>query len=164
MAEKSSKKSKIDAEMVRQLAELLDETGLSEIEYGTDEWHLRVAKGGVATTTVTTQAAAPASAAPAPAAKAETTAAADDGEHHADHPGVVVSPMVGTAYTSPDPESAAFVKVGDMVEEGDAVGEAVGQQPNVERALDRVERQCVGLHRHAGLGSGVDELDHSGPS
>jgi acetyl-CoA carboxylase biotin carboxyl carrier protein len=115
MADKQSKKSKIDADMVRQLAELLEETGLSEIEYGTDEWHLRVAKGGVAMTSV--------AAAPAPAAASNVEAApnADEGDSHADHPGVIVSPMVGTAYTTADPETPPFIKVGDVVSEGDTL-------------------------------------------
>jgi acetyl-CoA carboxylase biotin carboxyl carrier protein len=88
MADKQPKKSKIDADMVRQLADLLDETGLSEIEYGTDEWHLRVAKGGITTV-----------AAPAvtQAAEAEPTSSDDDSDSHANHPGVIVSPMVGPA-------------------------------------------------------------------
>lgn len=116
MADKSSKKSKIDAEMVRQLADLLNETGLTEIEYGNDEMHLRVAKGGVPMTSV---AAAPAAAPAAPIA--ETLSAADDADSPANHPGVVVSPMVGTAYTAADPETPPFVKVGDQVSEGDTL-------------------------------------------
>ena len=112
MADKQPK-SKIDADVVRKLAELLDETGLSEIEYGTDEWHLRVAKGGVPLTSV--------AAAPAATPMTETLHGADEGESHADHPGVVVSPMVGTAYTTADPESPSFIKVGDTVSEGDTL-------------------------------------------
>jgi len=113
MADKATKKSKIDSEMVRQLAELLHETGLTEIEYGSGDWHLRVAKGGVQQTV----AAAPVASQEAPLS--ETLV--DDHDAHASHPGVVVSPMVGTVYTSPDPESPAFVKVGDQVSEGDTL-------------------------------------------
>jgi acetyl-CoA carboxylase biotin carboxyl carrier protein len=112
MADKNSKKPKIDADIVRQMAELLDETGLSEIEYGTEDWHLRVAKGGVAV------ASAPA---PAAAPMAETMVGVVEGDGHADHPGVVVSPMVGTAYTTADPETPPFIKVGDTVCEGDTL-------------------------------------------
>ncbi len=112
MADKQPKNSKIDADMVRQLADLLDETGLSEIEYGTNDWHLRVAKGGVAMTSV-----APAPLAAAPKAEAPP----EENESHADHPGVVISPMVGTAYTTADPDSPPFVKVGDTVSEGDTL-------------------------------------------
>jgi acetyl-CoA carboxylase biotin carboxyl carrier protein len=112
MADKLPKKSKIDADMVRQLADLLDETGLSEIEYGTNEWHLRVAKGA------TTNAVAPAV---LQATVAEPANSEDEGDSHDNHPGVIVSPMVGTAYISPDPESPPFVKVGDAVSEGDTL-------------------------------------------
>ncbi len=117
MADKQPNKSKIDADMVRQLAELLDETGLSEIEYGTDEWHLRVAKGGIAMTSV----AAPAAPAAVAAPNVETTAGADESDSHANHPGVIVSPMVGTAYTTADPETPPFVKIGDQISEGDTL-------------------------------------------
>lgn len=111
MADKKPEKSKIDADLVRQLATLLDETGLSEIEYGTEEWHLRVAKGG----------GAPA-AAPVETPKTEGAGVhIEDVGAHADHPGVVVSPMVGTAYIAADPETPPFVKIGDQVSEGDTL-------------------------------------------
>jgi acetyl-CoA carboxylase biotin carboxyl carrier protein len=98
-------KSEIDSDMVRQLAELLDETGLTEIEYGKADWKIRVAKGGTVV-----QATAPAAAA-APVAEA---AAAPDPTH----PGTVTSPMVGVAYLTPDPDSPDFVSVGDTVSIG----------------------------------------------
>ncbi len=115
MAEKKpNKKSTIDAGLVRQLAGLLDETGLSEIEYATGDIHLRVAKGGG---TFAAPAAVAAVAAVAEGAHPEHSEA----EAHANHPGVVVSPMVGTVYTSPDPDTPAFVKIGDEVAEGDTL-------------------------------------------
>ncbi|MHA1597891.1 MAG: acetyl-CoA carboxylase biotin carboxyl carrier protein [Alphaproteobacteria bacterium] len=118
MADKKPSKPKqntIDADLVRELAELLDETGLTEIEYGNDEWHLRVGKGASAPAPVAATVVAP--------AMQETlnTPAMDDGDAHADHPGVVVSPMVGTVYTSPDSDSAPFIKIGDVVNEGDTL-------------------------------------------
>lgn len=100
-------KPQIDSALVHQLAQLLDETGLTEIEYGTQEWHLRVAKGAPAAMT-----AAPAGSAPPPAA---APAAETD---PAKHPGVVISPMVGVAYIRPEPDSPAFIQVGDEVQEG----------------------------------------------
>ena len=112
MVDKKSKKSKIDANIVRQLADLLDETGLNEIEYGTDEWHLRVAKTGTNSTTVPVV---------TTSIVAEPISVVDDSESHANHPGVIISPMVGTAYISPDPESPPFVKVGDTILEGDTL-------------------------------------------
>ncbi len=121
MADKKPKKSKIDANIVRQLADLLDETGLNEIEYGTDEWHLRVAKTGAGP--IMAAEIAPSAVHPvAPSsAVSEPIIAIDDSESHANHPGVIVSPMVGTAYISPDPESPPFVKVGDKIFEGDTL-------------------------------------------
>lgn len=103
------KKNQFDDALVRRLSKLLNETGLTEIEYGENGWHLRVAK----------QAAPPVAAAPAPA----TAAAESEGAATAvaDHPGVIVSPMVGVCYTKPEPDQAPFFKVGDEVEEGDTV-------------------------------------------
>lgn len=117
-AEKPAKDSLgVDADLVRQLAELLEETGLSEIEYGRDEWHVRVSRGGgVAVQSMAPP--APVAAAPAPAAE---SAAAPEGDDAASHPGAVCSPMVGVVYTAPDPDTPAFVKVGDQVNEGDTV-------------------------------------------
>ena len=96
----------VDSDLIRRLAELLDETGLSEIEVGEGEHRVRVVRAG-------TDAAAPA-ANPAPAAAdAPATADAD-----ASHPGAVTSPMVGTVYTAPEPGAPPYVKVGDTVSEG----------------------------------------------
>jgi len=118
---KAAKPSSVDAELVRQLAELLNETGLSEIEYGKDDWHIRVSRGGgVMTHAVAGPAPAPmmaSSSAPMPAAGE----AADLGDDPSNHPGAVKSPMVGVVYTSPDPDTPNYVKVGDQVNEGDTV-------------------------------------------
>ena len=101
----------VDAELVRKLAALLDETGLTELEYATNALRVRVAKNhGNHGTTV---GAAPASS-PAPAARAPDAAPATSAEH----PGAVTSPMVGTAYCAPEPGAPAFVKVGDSVRQG----------------------------------------------
>ncbi len=112
------RKNQLDDALVRRLSKLLIETGLTEIEYGESGWHIRVAKQAAAPLAATPVAAA---ATPAP----ETTAAEGegeaDGEAHADHPGVIVSPMVGVCYTKPEPDQAPFFKVGDDVEEGDTV-------------------------------------------
>ena len=113
---KTPKSSSVDAELVRQLAELLDETGLSEIEYGRDDWHARVSRGGGS---VVQSVAAPA-ALPA-AASAPAEAPAGGGDDLSSHPGVVPSPMVGVVYTSADPDTPAYVKVGDQVAEGDTI-------------------------------------------
>jgi len=105
-------KHSIDEGLVRTLAELLNETGLSEIEYGLGELNIRVAK------TVN----AVAVAAPAPvAATAPISDAEPDANDLSNHPGCLTSPMVGTVYTSSDPASPDFVKVGDQVKEGQTV-------------------------------------------
>jgi acetyl-CoA carboxylase biotin carboxyl carrier protein len=102
-------KHNVDAELVRMLAALLDETGLTELEYATNALRVRVAKnhGGGAT------AAPAASLAPAAAGPEERASAPA-----AEHPGAVTSPMVGTAYCAPEPGAATFVKVGDAVRQG----------------------------------------------
>ncbi len=109
----SRKKQTFDREMIRELAELLKETGLSEIELEDDGFRVRVS-AGCAQVAATVPAATPAPA-PTQAAAEKAASAADD---HASHPGVVKSPMVGTAYRAPAPGAAPFVEVGAKVKEG----------------------------------------------
>ena len=107
---KSPQKADVNEDLVRKLARLLDETGLSEIEYGKDGWHMRVAK-----TSVVAAAAAPA-AAPVPG---DDGAATEDGtEALTDKADVITSPMVGVVYNTPEPGAPPFVKVGDEVTAG----------------------------------------------
>src|SRR5262245_27572703 len=102
--------SRIDQKMTRDLADLLNETGLTEIEWSEGPLKVRVTKGGAAPI----YAAAPVAAAAAAAAVAATGGApAAAGGDDANHPGAVKSPMVGTVYTAPEPGAATFVKVGD---------------------------------------------------
>ena len=103
----------VDLKLVRALAELLNETGLSEIEVEDSDRKIKVARHLQAAATV--QMATPAAVASAPAA-APVAASAP-----ADHPGAIKSPMVGTAYLSASPEAAAFVSVGASVSEGDTL-------------------------------------------
>ncbi len=109
----------IDSALVRELAELLNETGLTEIEVEDDDRRIRVARGGTA---------APAAAAPAaivPAAPVAAPAAAAPAEAPAPAASEAVdalkSPMVGTVYLAPEPGKPNFVKVGDAVSEGDTL-------------------------------------------
>lgn len=107
----------LDKDLIRELAALLEETGLSEIEIGENDVHVRVAKGGG--TVVSAVSAPQAAAAPQPAATEEA-----EGRGPVDlinHPGAVTSPMVGTAYLSPDPNSPPFVQEGQEVKEGQTV-------------------------------------------
>lgn len=107
----------IDGELVRKLAGLLDETGLTEIEFAEGEKRIRVTKGGG---TPAFFSHAPAGTAPAPAAaSAPTSPPAALGV--SSHPGALTSPMVGTAYTSPEPGASPFVRVGDTVKAGQTV-------------------------------------------
>jgi acetyl-CoA carboxylase biotin carboxyl carrier protein len=105
----------IDGDLVRKLAGLLEETGLTEIEFAEGEKRIRVTKGG---TTPAFYAQAPASAAPAPAAATTSPPAALGVSSHA---GALTSPMVGTAYVSSEPGGAPFVRVGDTVKAGQTV-------------------------------------------
>ena len=104
----------IDGDLVRKLAGLLDETGLTEIEFAEGEKRIRVTKGGTAPAFYTQ---APAGAAPAPAAAATPPAALGVSSH----PGALTSPMVGTAYLSSEPGGPPFVRVGDTVKAGQTV-------------------------------------------
>ena len=105
----------VDTKLVRELAELLAETGLTEIEVEDGDRKVRVARGGVAVTAAAPVMAAPAAAAPAAAAPAATEAPADS---HAD---ALKSPMVGTCYLAAEPGAPNFVKVGDAVKQGDTL-------------------------------------------
>ncbi len=98
-------KTKLDKEMIRDLANLLDETGLTEIELEQGDFRIRVAKGGQMI------AAAPA----APAAFA-APAVADEAEASVN---AVTSPMVGTVYLAPAPGASRFIEIGARVCVGD---------------------------------------------
>ncbi|MEO0063567.1 MAG: acetyl-CoA carboxylase biotin carboxyl carrier protein [Pseudomonadota bacterium] len=116
---KSGKESgmKIDSKLVRELAEMLSETGLTEIEVEDGERKIRVSRGGGVM--------APAAYAPAPmvAAPAAAAPAAPAAESAAPvvSANAVKSPMVGTAYLAPEPGAANFVSVGDAVKPGDTL-------------------------------------------
>jgi acetyl-CoA carboxylase biotin carboxyl carrier protein len=104
----------LEARLIRDLAGILEETGLTEIEIERAGLRVRVARN-VSVSAVA--AVAPASVVAAPVSAAPPVAAPKVSET-ASHPGVVTSPMVGTAYLAPSPGAAAFVKVGDTVKEG----------------------------------------------
>jgi acetyl-CoA carboxylase biotin carboxyl carrier protein len=105
----------IDARLVRKMADILNDTGLTEIEVEHGGLRIKVAKSVNATVQMAAPAYAPAPAAPAPAAAAAPSAAAEP-RYKGD---VVTSPMVGTIYLKASPDAAEpFVKVGDKVEAG----------------------------------------------
>jgi acetyl-CoA carboxylase biotin carboxyl carrier protein len=107
--------SAFDQEMIRSLAKLLDETGLTEIEIERNGERVRVARGAVAVTGVVP--APPAAQRVSDLPAAPLGAAADLSKH----PGVVTSPMVGTAYRGPEPGSRPFVEVGSRVRAGETL-------------------------------------------
>lgn len=114
---------KIDAEAIRQLADLLDETGLTEIEVAEGEKLIRVNKGGVIVPGAQAHHHAPSALSlmpsdptvPQPANTNPPAAVA------ANHPGAITSPMVGTVYMRPDPNSPDFVSKGATVKAGDTL-------------------------------------------
>ncbi|HBM89196.1 MAG: acetyl-CoA carboxylase biotin carboxyl carrier protein [Parvibaculaceae bacterium] len=103
----------VDQDLIRQLADILTETDLSEIEVETEDLKVRVARQSQVVNV-----AAPVAAAPAPAPAA---AAPAEGSSKAAHPGAVPSPMVGTVYVAAEPGAAAFVSVGSQVTQGQTV-------------------------------------------
>jgi acetyl-CoA carboxylase biotin carboxyl carrier protein len=105
-----------EQQLIRDLADLLNKTGLSEIEIEKSGLKVRVAR----TVTVQAAVAAPAPAAAAPAAAAPA-AAKPAGNDPAKHPGAVKSPMVGTCYRSPEPGAPAFIDIGSRVSQGDTL-------------------------------------------
>jgi acetyl-CoA carboxylase biotin carboxyl carrier protein len=104
----ASRKIEIDSELIDQLAKLLDSNDLSEIEVQNGDQRVRVARGGTAV-------AAPVAAAPVAVAAAPLAAASAELKRH---PGAVNSPMVGTAYRSPEPGAKPFVEEGAEVSAG----------------------------------------------
>jgi acetyl-CoA carboxylase biotin carboxyl carrier protein len=106
----------IDTEFVRKLAQLLQETGLGEIELADGDKRIRVARPAV-TVAAAPVASSAAVAAAAPGGAAAAPAAGGNGDL-GKHPGAVKSPMVGTAYLAPEPGKPNFVAVGDKVTAG----------------------------------------------
>ncbi|MPY70620.1 MAG: acetyl-CoA carboxylase biotin carboxyl carrier protein [Alphaproteobacteria bacterium] len=95
----------VDPALVRKLGKLLDDTGLTEIEYSEEGRTIRVAR-------------TPAAVAPPPATAAPVVDIEVRTEPAGPNPDAVTAPMVGVVYLSPDPGAPAFVKVGDAVNEG----------------------------------------------
>jgi acetyl-CoA carboxylase biotin carboxyl carrier protein len=107
----------MDLRKLKKLIDLVQESGIAELEITEGEEKVKIVKGGVvsvsAAPVMATPAAAPA-AAPAATAPAEAPDAAQEGH-------VVKAPMVGTFYRSPSPDAKVFVEVGQAVKEGDTI-------------------------------------------
>ena len=118
-----TKSSQDDQDLIRAIAELLNKENLAEIEIEKEDFRVRVTRSYANEAPVYAQApqyfappaAAPASLAPAGSVAPAAPAAAED---LASNPGTLTSPMVGTAYRSPEPGKPAFVDVGSKVTEG----------------------------------------------
>ena len=104
-----------DKDIIRELAELLDETALTEIEWTQGDRTIRVARqsGTITAGTVVSPNAVPVAPTNSPAELATVD--------QASHPGAILSPMVGTAYVAPEPGAAPFVQIGSQVSEGQTV-------------------------------------------
>lgn len=124
-----TKSSQVDQDLIRAIAELLNKENLAEIEIEQEDFRVRVTRSYPAEAPtyapapmqyMAAPAAAPAPAAAAPAASVPAAAPAK-GEDLASNPGTLTSPMVGTAYRSPEPGKPAFAEVGTKVSEGQTV-------------------------------------------
>jgi len=114
MTDKHDNTMRVDVDLVRQLAEMLDATGLTEVEVEDGDRKIRIARKAEAAPAVHY--------APAPVvAPAPHVAAAPSAEPAADHTNAVRSPMVGTAYLAAEPGAAPFSSVGKQVAAGDTL-------------------------------------------
>jgi acetyl-CoA carboxylase biotin carboxyl carrier protein len=114
------KSGSAESQMIRELAELLNDTGLTEIEIEKSGLKIRVAKTISISAAPLHGYAAAAPAAPAAPAAAEVKQAPLPNDL-SKHPGAVKSPMVGTAYRSPEPGAPTFCEVGSKVNQGDTL-------------------------------------------
>ncbi len=116
----SNTKSKFDADLVRELANILRDADLGELEIEHEGLRVRVSRPTqVAPTVVQASVPAPMAAAPAPAAISAAPGASDNRPPAPAN--AITCPMVGTVYLSPEPGSKAFVSVGDTVKKGDTL-------------------------------------------
>ena len=118
----TKKSADFNAELIGEIARIMAETGLTEVELSEGESTLRLSKQVTMVAAPAPVAAAPVAAAPAaPAAPAAESAPAAPSQNMANHPGAVNSPMVGTVYLAPSPGAADFVSVGAQVKEGETM-------------------------------------------
>ena len=129
----------MDLRKIKSLIQLLEESGIAELEITEGEESVRISRAGPAPVAVPTPAPAPP---PAPAAAAPEPAAAEPAvpEGH-----VIASPMVGTFYAAPSPGAKPFVQVGDRVAEGDTlcIVEAMKMLNQIEADRDGVVRAVL---------------------
>ena len=112
----------MDLRKLKKLIDLVQESGIAELEITEGEEKVKIVKGGAVAMVATAPALAPAPAAAARPAAAPAAAAAPTAEAGGGQEGhVVKAPMVGTFYRSPSPDAKAFVEVGQAVKEGDTI-------------------------------------------
>jgi acetyl-CoA carboxylase biotin carboxyl carrier protein len=104
----------VDHALIQELTKLLDETGLTEIEIEREGMRVRVARNAAPVAAVASR--APAASIPQPIGESSSKSI-----DPAKHPGVVISPMVGTAYGSPEPGAKPFIEIGTRVKSGDTL-------------------------------------------
>ncbi len=117
----TSKAQSPDSKLIRELAEILNETDLNEIELKKGDLKIRVSKGSTTVMAANYAAAPSPAAAPQAASPSIETVPSEKPSDAGSHPGAVKSPMVGTAYVRPSPDADAFVSPGDSVKEGDTI-------------------------------------------
>ncbi|MEL7546865.1 MAG: acetyl-CoA carboxylase biotin carboxyl carrier protein [Pseudomonadota bacterium] len=143
----SSAKSKLDAEFVRELAGILNDAELSEVEVEHEGYRIRVSKSGPPPAPQAAQYFAPPQPAPAaaPIPAAASTVPATDAASKPAIPSAITSPMVGTVYHAAEPGADAFVTVGDKVSKGDTLMliEAMKTFNPVESPRDGTVKQII---------------------
>jgi acetyl-CoA carboxylase biotin carboxyl carrier protein len=121
----TSKASQVDQDLIRTIAELLNEQNLAEIEIEREDFRVRVTRSFANNVVQAPQVYAAQAATHAPAATSASAAVAaatsTPAEDLASNPGTLTSPMVGTAYSAPEPGASKFVTVGQKVSEGQTV-------------------------------------------
>ena len=108
----ATKKTDIDQQLIRDLAGILHDTNLTEIEVELGDFKVRVSRGGTAVHAVAAAAPMAVAAAPGAVQVAAVPTAADAAKN------AVPSPMVGTAYLAPSPDAKPFIEVGQTIREG----------------------------------------------
>jgi len=106
-------KMQVDTKLIRELADMLNDTDLSEIKVEDGELKIKLSRDSNAVHMAPTMTIEPVT--------TKEPIAEETNNDPSDHPGTVFSPMVGTIYTSPDPESDTFIKIGDNVTAGQTI-------------------------------------------
>ena len=118
----STSKTSNETSLVKELAKILNETDLSEIEMKKGDLKIRVSThSGTVMQTMAAPVAGPATATSVAPTPSPASAVQESKTDASSHPGAVKSPMVGTAYVRPSPDADPFVKIGDKVKEGDTI-------------------------------------------